>query len=269
VSAADGIRISGLTLDLRGQRILDGVDLVAPAGQVTGLAGESGSGKTVTGMTVLGLPPAGSVVGGSIEYGGTDLLTLSIRQHNALRGDQLAMVFQDPTASLHPMISVGGQLTDHIRHHLHLGRAQAKARALEVLEQVRVPEPAQALRKYPHEFSGGQLQRIAIGIAIACRPSVLVADEPTTALDVTVQAGVMRLLRDLCDDLGLAVLLITHDLAVMSAMADTIVVMRHGRVVEQGSRHDVIRFPQHPYTRDLVEALPDHRPGPTRTGGQS
>nr|WP_276611930.1 ABC transporter ATP-binding protein [Kineococcus vitellinus] len=237
---------------------MDGVDLDVPAGRVTGLAGESGSGKTLTGMAVLGLPPRGARLSGSIRYGGRELVGLGTRAHNALRGKELAMVFQDPTASLHPMLSIGGQLTDHVRHHLRLSRRQARERALEVLEQVRVPSPEQALRRYPHEFSGGQLQRIAIAIAIACRPRVLVADEPTTALDVTVQAGIMRLLRQLCDELDLAVLLVTHDLAVMSSLADTITVMRTGAVVEHGPRHDVIRTPRHPYTRSLVEALPDH-----------
>ncbi|WP_432522287.1 ABC transporter ATP-binding protein [Kineococcus sp. SYSU DK006] len=249
--------VRGLVLELGGRRLLDGVDLDVPAGQVTGLAGESGSGKTLTGMAVLGLPPQGACLSGSIRYGGRELVGLGARAHNALRGKELAMVFQDPTASLHPMLSIGGQLTDHVRHHLRLSRRQARARALEVLEQVRVPSPEQALRRYPHEFSGGQLQRIAIAIAIACRPRVLVADEPTTALDVTVQAGIMRLLRQLCEELDLAVLLVTHDLAVMSSLADTIAVMRTGAVVEHGPRRDVIRTPQHPYTRSLVEALPD------------
>ncbi|MGI4895559.1 MAG: ABC transporter ATP-binding protein [Janthinobacterium lividum] len=253
-----GLRIEELTLELGGRRLLDGVSIDAPAGQVTGLAGESGSGKTLTGMTVLGLPPQGSRLGGSIRYGDVELVGLPERRHNRLRGKELTMVFQDPTASLHPMLSIGAQLTDHVRHHLGASRSAARERALEVLDLVQVPQPGEALRKYPHEFSGGQLQRIAIAIAIACRPKVLVADEPTTALDVTVQAGIMRLLRDLCRDLDLAVLLVTHDLAVMSAMADTIAVMRYGKVVEHGPRYDVIRAPAHEYTQALVAALPTH-----------
>ena len=264
-----GVRVEGLTLELGGRRLLDGVDLDAPAGQVTGLAGESGSGKTLTGMAVMGLVPKGSRLGGSIRYGDVDLVGLPERRHNRLRGRELAMVFQDPTASLHPMLSIGAQLTDHVRHHLGASRAAARERAVEVLGQVQVPRPEEALRKYPHEFSGGQLQRVAIAVAIACRPKVLVADEPTTALDVTVQAGIMRLLKDLCRDLDLALLLVTHDLAVMSAMADTIAVMRHGKVVEHGPRHDVIRTPRHEYTRALVDALPDHaRRSTTGPGGQ-
>ena len=170
------------------------------------------------------------------------------------------MIFQDPTASLHPMLTIGRQLTDHLRHHLKVGGSEARERAISLLERVRVPDPPAALRKYPHQFSGGQLQRIAIAIALACEPSVLIADEPTTALDVTVQAGILRLLRELCDSLDLAVLLVTHDLGVMSALADTITVMRNGQVVETGSRYQVIREPVSDYTKSLIDALPNaHR----------
>jgi ABC-type dipeptide/oligopeptide/nickel transport system ATPase component len=261
-----GLLISGLTLELGGRRILDGVDVEAPAGQVTGLAGESGSGKTMTGLAVMGLHPAGSKRSGTVAYDdGTlqvpDLLALRPGALNRLRGRHIAMVFQDPTASLQPMLSIGAQLTDHMRHHLGLSRAAARTRAVELLERVRVPSPEAALKRYPHQFSGGQLQRIAIAIAIACEPEVLIADEPTTALDVTVQAGVLRLLRELTDDLGLAVLLVTHDLGVMSAVADTVAVMRAGRVVEHGSRYQVIREPRTDYAKELVASLP-HTPPP-------
>jgi len=237
-----------------------------PAGQVTGLAGESGSGKTMTGLAVIGLQPAGSKVSGTVTYDDgevrvADLLALRPGALNRLRGRRIAMVFQDPTASLQPMLSIGGQLTDHMRHHLGLSRRQALTRAAELLERVKVPNPEAALKRYPHQFSGGQLQRIAIAIAIACEPKVLIADEPTTALDVTVQAGVLRLLRELTDDLGLAVLLVTHDLGVMSAVADTVAVMRNGTVVEHGTRYQVIREPRTAYARELVESLP-HTPPP-------
>jgi peptide/nickel transport system ATP-binding protein len=261
-----GLAIRGLELTIGGRRILDGIDLDVPPGVVTGLAGESGSGKTMTGLTVCGLQPAGSRLGGTIAFDDGDrhvpnLLALRPGELNALRGRRIAMVFQDPTASLHPMLSVGTQLTDHVRHHLHLSREDARRRALELLGRVRVPEPESALARYPHQFSGGQLQRIAIAIAIACDPAILIADEPTTALDVTVQAGILRLLRDLTDDLGLAVLLVTHDLGVMSALADTVAVMRSGRVVEHGSRYQVLREPQTDYARELIAALP-HTPPP-------
>ncbi|WP_375389732.1 ABC transporter ATP-binding protein [uncultured Amnibacterium sp.] len=261
-----GLEIRGLTLQLGGRRILDAVDVEVPAGRVTGLAGESGSGKTMTGLAVIGLQPAGARVTGAVAYDDGEvrvpnLLDLRPGALNRLRGRRIAMVFQDPTASLQPMLSIGAQLTDHMRHHLHLSRQDARRRAAELLERVRVPDPEAALKRYPHQFSGGQLQRIAFAIAIACDPKVLIADEPTTALDVTVQAGVLRLLRELTDDLGLAVLLVTHDLGVMSAVADTVAVMRNGSVVEHGSRYQVIREPRTAYARELVESLP-HTPPP-------
>ena len=266
-----GLSISALTLELgeKGnvKQILRGIDLDVPSGMITGLAGESGSGKTMTGLAVCGLQPPGSRVGGRISLETErvsvgNLLDLRPRAMNALRGREIAMIFQDPTASLHPMISIEHQLTDHMRHHLHIGAKEARERALTLLERVRVPDPATALRRYPHQFSGGQLQRIAIAIALACEPSVLIADEPTTALDVTVQAGILRLLRELCDSLDLAILLVTHDLGVMSALADTVTVMRYGEVVEHGDRYQVIREPKSAYTRSLIDALPQAAPGP-------
>jgi peptide/nickel transport system ATP-binding protein len=250
------LRIRGLMLRIGDAGILRGVDLDLAAGGIQGLAGESGSGKTMTGLAVMGLLPPRSRVGGSITYGGRELLALAPREHNALRGTEIAMVFQDPSTSLHPMLSIGAQLTDHLRHHLRLDRAAARARAVELLERVRIPDPAGALRRFPHQFSGGQRQRIAIAIALACSPAVLVADEPTTALDVTVQAGVLHLLRDLAREMGLAVLLVTHDLGVMSAVADRVAVMRHGEVVENGERHQVFTAPAHPYTASLLASLP-------------
>jgi peptide/nickel transport system ATP-binding protein len=261
-----GLRIENLRLTIGRSEVLKGISLDAPGGVITGLAGESGSGKTMTGLAVIGLQPPGSRVSGTIAFddgdaGVPNLLDLSPRAMNRLRGRRIAMVFQDPTASLQPMLSVGTQLTDHLRHHLHLDKQAAARRAIELLERVRVPDPEGAVRRYPHQFSGGQLQRIAIAIAIACDPAVLIADEPTTALDVTVQAGILRLLRELTDDLGLAVLLVTHDLGVMSAVADTVAVMRFGEVVEHGSRYQVIREPRTEYAKELIAALP-HTPAP-------
>ena len=256
LSARSALEITGLTLRISSAEILRGVNLSLAAGRIQGLAGESGSGKTMTGLAVLGLLPAGSQVTGSITYGGQELLALPPRRRNDLRGAEIAMVFQDPSTSLHPMLSVGAQLTDHLRHHLHLDRAASRARAAELLGRVRIPDPAAALRRYPHQFSGGQRQRIAIAIALACSPTVLIADEPTTALDVTVQAGVLHLLRDLATEMGLAVLLITHDLGVMSAVADRVAVMRHGEVVENGDRLQVFTSPAHSYTASLLASLP-------------
>ena len=250
------LAVRGLRVELGGTTVLDGVDLDVPAGQVTGLAGESGSGKSMTALAVLGLLPRGGRATGTIRLDGRELLDLPERERNAVRGRHVAMVFQDPAGAFHPLLSIGHQVTDHVRHHLRLSRAQAVERAVDALDRAQVPEPREALRKFPHQFSGGQLQRIAIASAIACEPQVLLADEPTTALDVTVQAGVLRLLRSLSDDLGIATVLITHDLAVMSAVADTVTVLRAGRVVEQGSRFDVLTRPQDPYTRSLIESLP-------------
>ncbi|MEU9834202.1 ABC transporter ATP-binding protein [Streptosporangium sp. NPDC048047] len=250
------LAISDLKVTLGGREILRGVDLELRAGRVHGLAGESGSGKTMTGLAVLGLLPHGARVSGRIALGGRDLLAMTPRQLNAVRGGEVAMVFQDPATSLHPMLTIGRQLTEHMRHHLRLDRRQARARAAELLRQVRIPGVEEALGRYPHQFSGGMRQRIAIAVALACSPKVLIADEPTTALDVTVQAGILRLLRGLCDDLDLAVLLVTHDLGVMSAVADEVSVMRDGVVVETGPRAQVLRDPAHPYTRALLDSLP-------------
>jgi peptide/nickel transport system ATP-binding protein len=250
------LQIRDLTLRIGDSEILRGVDLELEAGRIQGLAGESGSGKTMTGLAVMGLLPPRAQVGGSITFGGRDLLALAPRERNALRGTEIAMVFQDPSTSLHPMLSVGAQLTDHLRHHMRLDRNAARARAAELLERVRIPDPSGALRRFPHQFSGGQRQRIAIAIALACSPAVLIADEPTTALDVTVQAGVLHLLRDLARDMGLAVLLVTHDLGVMSAVADRVAVMRDGEVVEDGERRQVFTAPAHPYTASLLASLP-------------
>jgi oligopeptide transport system ATP-binding protein len=236
--------------------IVDGVDYeVAPA-QVFGVAGESGSGKTMSMLALLGLLPVGAVVEGRAIFGGKDLLRLSARDLRAVSGRDIGMVFQDPMTSLHPMLSVGRQLTEHVRRHLGLGRSGATQRATDLLEQVRIPDPSSALRAYPHQFSGGMRQWIVIAIALACGPRLLIADEPTTALDVTVQAGILRLLDGLRREHDLSVVLITHDLAVMSSIADRISIFYAGRVVESGPRVELLQQPRHPYTRALLDALP-------------
>lgn len=252
-----GITIRDLTLDLFGKTLLDHVDLDIEPGKINGLAGESGSGKSLTSMTVLGLPPEGSTITGSILYDGkTELLGMKERERNTYRGRRISMVFQDPTSSMHPMLTIEKQLTDGMRYHLHLNRKQARARAVELLQLVQVPDPEDALDRFPHQFSGGQLQRIAIAMALSCDSRVLIADEPTTALDVTVQAGILHLLKRLNEQLGLTIVLVTHDLGVMSALADTIAVMRKGQIVEVGDRYDIINHPKHPYTIDLINSLP-------------
>src|SRR6202022_2891000 len=200
--------------------------------------------------------PADAQVAGRAMLDGRDLLKLSPAALRAVRGRQLAMVFQDPAASLHPMLSIEHQLTEHLRYHLRMDQRQARRRAVDLLNEVRIPDPETALRGYPHQFSGGMRQRIQIAMALACEPRLLMADEPTTALDVTVQAGILRLLDRLRRETGLAVMLITHDLGVMSAVADRVTVMYAGRIVEEGPTADVVRRARHPYTRGLLDSLP-------------
>ena len=248
--------------------VVDGVDFDVRRGEVFGIAGESGSGKTMSVLALLGLLPDGAVVEGSALYDGRELLHLGGRGMREVRGAEIAMVFQDPMTSLHPMMTVERQLTEHVRYHLGLDARAARLRAAQLLDEVRIPDPATALTAYPHQFSGGMRQRIAIAIALACNPKVLIADEPTTALDVTVQAGVLRLLDRLRVEAGLSVVMITHDLGVMSSIADWLTVMYAGRVVESGRTADVLARPRHPYTAGLLAALP-HPEAPAETALQS
>ena len=255
VSTTPALSIRDLTIDI-GRPLVHGISLDLEPGRIHGLAGESGSGKTLTSLAVLGLLPRQARTGGSITLAGEELVGMRRRALNRIRGRRIAMIFQDPSASLHPQLPIGRQLTDHMRVHLGLRGEAARARAVELLETVQVPNPDAALKRYPHQFSGGQRQRIAIACALACDPEVLLADEPTTALDVTVQAGILRLLRDLATERDLAVLLVTHDLGVMSAIADEVAVMKNGRIVERADRETLFRDPQHEYTRTLLAALP-------------
>ena len=236
--------------------VVDGIDYEVGRGQVFGIAGESGSGKTISVLALLGLLPDGAEVEGSARFDDKDLLTLDRRSLREIRGREIAMVFQDPLTSLHPMMTIERQLTEHVRYHLGLDGTKARMRAVELLQQVRIPDPTGALGAYPHQFSGGMRQRIAIAIALACSPRLLIADEPTTALDVTVQAGILRLLDGLRRQSGLSVIMITHDLGVMSSIADWLSVMYAGRVIESGPTAEVLARPRHPYTAGLLAALP-------------
>jgi oligopeptide/dipeptide ABC transporter ATP-binding protein len=236
--------------------VVDGIDYGVGSGEVFGIAGESGSGKTMSVLALMGLLPKGAAVEGRALFEGRDLLQLPARELRDICGRQLAMVFQDPMTSLHPMLSIGTQLTEHVRRHLGTGRRQAARLAVDALREVRIPDPESALHAFPHQFSGGMRQRIAIAVALACRPKLLIADEPTTALDVTVQAGIVRLLDRLRNESDLTIVLITHDLGVLSAIADRVAVFYAGRIVEAGSRAEVLAQPRHPYTRGLLDALP-------------
>jgi oligopeptide transport system ATP-binding protein len=236
--------------------VVDGIDYRVEQGEVFGIAGESGSGKTMSVLALMGLLPQGAAVEGRAVFDGRDLLRLPPNELRRICGQELAMVFQDPMTSLHPMLSIGTQLTEHVRLHLGLGRRAAAELAVEALRQVRIPDPVSALDGFPHQFSGGMRQRIAIAVALACRPKLLIADEPTTALDVTVQAGIIRLLDRLRNESGLTIVLITHDLGVLSSIADRLAVFYAGRVVEAGPRTEVLGHPRHPYTRGLLDALP-------------
>jgi oligopeptide transport system ATP-binding protein len=236
--------------------IVDTVDYAVERGQVFGVAGESGSGKTISVLALMQLLPPGAQIDGRAMYEGRDLLALRPRALRQVRGRDVAMVFQDPLTSLHPMLTVGKQLTEHVELHEEIAGKAARKRALELLEEVRIPDPEQAMRAFPHQFSGGMRQRIAIASALACRPKLLIADEPTTALDVTVQAGILRLLDRLRRENGLSVILITHDLGVMSAIADHVSIFYAGRIVESGPTRELLTQPRHPYTRALLDALP-------------
>jgi oligopeptide/dipeptide ABC transporter ATP-binding protein len=253
--AVEGLRVR-LPTPAGEVTVVDGVDYDVQPAEVFGIAGESGSGKTVSMLALLGLLPDGSRVEGTARFGGDELIGMPRRRLQNISGRDIAMVFQDPYTSLHPMLSIGKQLTEHVRRHLSLDRRSAEDRAVELLHEVRIPNPQAALRRFPHQFSGGMRQRIAIAIALACRPRLLIADEPTTALDVTVQAGILRLLDRLRREHELAVVLITHDLGVLSSVADRVSIFYAGRVVESGPRQDVLQQPRHPYTRALLDALP-------------
>ncbi|MFI0422970.1 ABC transporter ATP-binding protein [Spongiactinospora sp. 9N601] len=234
-----------------------GVSFSVRAGERVGIVGESGSGKSVTAQAVLRLlGPAATVAGGAIRFDGRDVLTFDRGELRRWRGAQAAMVFQDPLSSLNPLVRIGRQVTETLREHLGLDRRAATAKAAELLASVGIPDAAARLREYPMTFSGGMRQRVAIAIAISCAPRLLIADEPTTALDVTVQAQVLDLMDGMTADLGTAVVLISHDLGVVSTFCDRVLVMYAGRVVESGTADQIVEDPRHPYTRALLASIP-------------
>jgi peptide/nickel transport system ATP-binding protein len=239
-------------------RAVDGVSFDVRAGETLAVVGESGSGKSVTALSILRLvaQPPGRIVGGSVWFGGRDLVRVSEREMRAIRGKAISMIFQEPMTSLNPVYTCGEQIIETIVLHERLSRPDARRRAVEMLDLVGIPSPGQRVDEYPHQMSGGMRQRVMIAMALACRPSVLIADEPTTALDVTIQAQILELLKQLQKDLGMAVVLITHDLGVVAETADHVAVMYAGRVAEYCDVRSAFHQPLHPYTAGLQASLP-------------
>jgi peptide/nickel transport system ATP-binding protein len=257
------LKVDDLRVEFSGRRgkamVLNGVDFEIRAGETLCVVGESGCGKSMTALALLRLipTPPGRISGGGILFQGEDLLTASAARMRAVRGNRISMIFQEPMTSLNPVYTVGEQIAEPLRLHAGLSPAAALERAVEMLKQVGIPAPERRVHEYPHQLSGGMRQRVMIAMALACRPDILIADEPTTALDVTVQAQIFDLLRELQREKGTAVLLITHDMGAVAEMADRVMVMYAGRVIEQGSCTQVLSEPSHPYTRGLIDCLPE------------
>jgi peptide/nickel transport system ATP-binding protein len=262
VAAGPVLDIADLSVSVRGEdgerEVVSNLSLTLARGETLCIAGESGSGKSMTALAIMQLlpQPAARISSGKIRLGDTDLATLDERQMRRIRGDRIAMIFQEPMTSLNPVLSIGRQLTESIEAHTSLSHGEARQRAIEALKAVRISEAESRLKQFPHELSGGMRQRVMIAMALALEPDVLIADEPTTALDVTVQGEVLELLRDLQRQHGTSVILITHDMGVVAEMADRVIIMRHGRMVEEGKTSDIFARPQADYTRELLAAVP-------------
>jgi len=238
-------------------RAVDGVSFYLDRGELLGLVGESGCGKSITALSVMRLiSPPGKIVGGEISFDGRNLLKLSDSEMRAIRGDDIAMIFQDPMTSLNPVFTVGEQIAEALRLHRKLSRKAAREAAIEAMREVSIPDPARRIKDYPHQLSGGMRQRVMIAMALACDPKLLIADEPTTALDVTIQAQILELLNELRKNRELAVLLITHDLGVVAEVADRVAVMYTGRIVEESPVEELFARPRHPYTEGLLRSVP-------------
>ena len=249
-------------------RAVDGISFSLERGETLGIVGESGCGKSVTALSIMGLipkPPA-KIVSGSVVFDDTDLVSLPEKRLEDLRGREIAMIFQDPMTSLNPTLTIGVQITETIRRHYDVSKQDARKKAIELMEEVQIPRASERLNDYPHRFSGGMRQRVMIAIALSCDPKLLIADEPTTALDVTVQAAVLDLLDDLRQRHDMAMIIITHDMGVVAEAADDILVMYAGQVVEQAPVHELFDHPEHPYTEALLGALPQIEGEEIRSG---
>ena len=257
------LQVEDLRVEFRTRRgaatVLNGVEFHIRRGETLCVVGESGCGKSMTALALLRLIPSppGRISGGKVMFQGEDLLQASEARMREMRGNRISMIFQEPMTSLNPVFTVGNQIGESLRLHAGLNALQARARAIEMLRQVGIPAPELRIDEYPHQMSGGMRQRVMIAMALACRPDILIADEPTTALDVTVQAQIFDLLRDLQRENGTAVMLITHDMGAVAEMADRVMVMYAGRVIEQGTTEDVLGQPLHPYTQGLINCLPE------------
>src|SRR6187200_1394948 len=239
-------------------RAIDGVSFEIAEGKTLGLVGESGCGKSVTSLSIMRLIPSppGKIVGGEIIYRGKDLLKLGNEEMRKIRGNEISMIFQEPMTSLNPVFTVGNQIGEAIKLHQGLGKQETRAKTIEMLRLVKIADPGSRVDSYPHQLSGGMRQRVMIAMALSCNPSLLIADEPTTALDVTIQAQILDLMRGLQKRLGMAVMFITHNLGVIAQIADTVAIMYLGQVVEHGPVREILRNPKHPYTVDLLRAVP-------------
>lgn len=239
-------------------KAVDDVSFSLNKGEVLGIVGESGSGKSVTAYSILQiLTHPGKIVGGSVMLDGDELVDKGEKHMSTIRGNRISMIFQDPMTSLNPVYTIGNQLEEAIRLHTKRDRVQAKARAVEMLELVGINEPTRRVKQYPHELSGGMRQRVMIAMALACEPDILIADEPTTALDVTIQAQILELMKSLQEQLGMAIILITHDLGVVAGMCDEIIVMYAGKIVERGDVNAIYYNPKHEYTKGLLRSIPN------------